>query len=96
MTRIESIIYSAVEQIAAAKKKTIDKSRATPLFGEGGQFSSLELVKLVVMIEESIESELGKSVRIMNDKAMSRHNSPFRSLGSFADYLTSLIEEDGN
>jgi acyl carrier protein len=58
----------------------------TPLFGEAGFLDSMSLVSLVVAVEQAIEDKYGKSVSLANEKALSRQNSPYKSIGSLAEY----------
>lgn len=95
MNTLETVLYPAVDEInrSGLKKGELAKKPDAPLFGQGATFSSLDLVKFVVLVEEKIESETGKGIRILSDKAMSRKNSPFRTLGAFAEYIDELLLE---
>jgi D-alanine--poly(phosphoribitol) ligase subunit 2 len=59
---------------------------ATPLFGESGFLDSMSLVSLVVALEQSIEDKFGKPVSLADEKALSRRNSPYRTIGTLAEY----------
>jgi acyl carrier protein len=63
-----------------------DLSPTTPLFGEAGFLDSMSLVSLVVAVEQAIEDRFGKTVSLADEKALSRHNSPYRTIGSLAEY----------
>ncbi len=65
----------------------------TKLYGEEGLLDSLRLVALIVAVEQAIEDEYGCAVTLADEKAMSLRHSPFRSIGSLADYAESLIKE---
>lgn len=65
--------------------------RDTRLFGGDGALDSLSLVMLVVNIEEAIDAELGVSITIADERAMSRRVSPFASVGLLTDYVVHLI-----
>ncbi|MDA0910439.1 MAG: hypothetical protein O2809_02610 [Proteobacteria bacterium] len=65
----------------------------TPLFGMGGILDSLALVTLVVTVEEMIEGQLGVSITIVSEKAMSAHRSPFATIGSLVEFIDSLVQE---
>jgi acyl carrier protein len=67
-------------------------SRDTPLFGRQGILDSLGLVSLVVAVEQAIEDECGMSVSLADDKAMSQQHSPYRTVGSLAEYASRLLE----
>ncbi len=62
------------------------------LFGEGGVLTSVDFVTLVLDIEEAVEDATGKSVTLADERAMSQKHSPFRTVGSLADYIEELLE----
>jgi acyl carrier protein len=59
----------------------------TRLFGPSGLLDSLGLVSVLVELEQKISDACGRSVSLMDDKAMSETSSPFRTIGSLAEYL---------
>jgi len=65
----------------------------TILFGKDGVLDSMGLVSLIIAVEQAIEDRLDKSVGLADEKAMSQAKSPYRSVGSLADYAFSQIEE---
>ncbi len=70
-----------------------DLNADTPLFGRRGVFDSLGLVSLVVAAEESIEDKYGVSISLADERAMSQSRSPFRTIGTLAEYASQLIGE---
>jgi len=64
----------------------------TPLFGREGFLDSLGLVTLMVAVEQAIEDELGVSVSLADERALSQRTSPYRTVGTLADYADSLIQ----
>lgn len=58
----------------------------TPLFGETGLLDSVGLVSLVVAVEQALEDELGLSVGLADERALSQRSSPYRTVSSLADY----------
>lgn len=65
----------------------------TRLFGKNGLFDSMGLVNLVVAVEESIEDKYDVTLSLANQEAMSMQRSPFRSVGSLAEYASQLLSE---
>ena len=61
------------------------------LFGDGSNLDSLGLVTLLIDIEDSL-ADHGCHVSLMDEKAMSRKRSPFRSVESLAQYIADLVE----
>ena len=62
------------------------------LFGEGGILTSVDFVTLVLDIEEAVEDATGKSITLADERAMSQKHSPFRTVGSLANYIEELLE----
>jgi D-alanine--poly(phosphoribitol) ligase subunit 2 len=96
MDVLKEILFPVVEEA----KKTIPTAaalEATPesrLFG-GGHLDSLGLVRFIVLVEERIEERTKIELTLVSDKAMSRSSSPFRTLGTLADYIRESLDEEG-
>jgi acyl carrier protein len=70
---------------------TLDEN--TRIFGKDGSFDSLQLVNLLIEVEQRINERYGTIISIADDRAMSQERSPFRKIGSLADYVGMLITE---
>src|SRR5437867_11411585 len=81
------------EHSRVALPATIDDD--TPLFGREGFLDSMALVSLVVAVEQAIEDELGVSVSLADDRALSQRTSPYRTVGALADYAETLVRAAG-
>ena len=90
-------IYRAIdglnEQLAPGDR--IPKAPETELFGGGGKLDSLALVTLIVSVEETVAREMGRSITIASERAMSQKNSPFRTVQSLSEFVAQLLEDDG-
>ena len=64
------------------------------LYGERGSLDSLGLVALTIDLEERILLQLGQTILIVSEKAVSRKVSPFLTIGSLAVYLQQVIMEE--
>lgn len=89
-TQMVEIVLDAVraemEAVAdpTASSGVIDE--ATPLLGDGAPIDSLGLVSVIVQVEESIRSVDGVAVTLVDERAMSQRNSPFRSVDALCTY----------
>jgi acyl carrier protein len=95
---IESIIQGAAREVAEQEGQSLpsDLGQDTPLFGKDGLFDSLGLVTLIVAVEEAIAERYGLEVSLADEQALSQSRSPFRSIGSLAEYAHGLIaKSDG-
>jgi hypothetical protein len=61
-----------------------------PLIGGAAVLSSLALVSYVLDVEAHIDSEFGMPVTLVNEDALSRSKSPFRTVRSLAEYVLEL------
>src|SRR3954467_10938003 len=83
------IVKDAAEELAAElgfdnlRKVTAE----TPLFGGESGVDSLTLVRLVADVEREAEEKFGKRVVLADELAMSRRNSPFRTIGTLSEFL---------
>ena len=87
------IIYRALNSLNAelSEDKRVTLARDTRLFGPQASLDSLSLVSVIVDVESGIADELGKSVSLTDDKAMSQPVSPFSDVETLADYIVSQL-----
>jgi D-alanine--poly(phosphoribitol) ligase subunit 2 len=93
MNILEQIVYPVIDDIGSTldNGELLEKSPDTKLYGEGGILDSLGLVSLVVALEEKILDEVGRTITIADSRAMSQQHSPFRTIGSIANYINELL-----
>ncbi len=94
-TDILQIIVSCTREVGEEQEINLpgDLGSETRLFGREGLFDSVGLVSLVVAVEEAIEDQFGQAVSLADERAMSQSKSPFRSIGTLAEYANVLIAE---
>ena len=93
---IENVIINAVQEIneQLPQEQQLGQSTKTVLFGKDGKLDSLGLVSFLVIIEQNIEDEFDVSITIADERAMSQKHSPFRTIGTLADYIDMLLKEN--
>ena len=93
--KVSEAIYKAVDGFneQSDKNHQLKKSPTTILFGKGGQLDSLALVSLIIEVEEKILDELGVSITLADERALSQKNSPFLTLQTLTQYVSLLINE---
>ena len=91
---IESI-YNSIEELnrQLPEDKHLEKSVGTVLFGNKGRLDSLGLVNLLVIVEENIQDEFDISLTIADERAMSQKQSPFKNIGTLANYIDMELKE---
>ena len=90
LTLIVDALREFVEQHGIDAPGPLDGD--TRLFGREGLLDSMGLVTLVVAVEQAIEDEYGVSVSLADDRALSQRTSPYRTVGSLADYAARLLD----
>lgn len=88
---IEQCIYPALDEMEDVLPDDCVKSEDMVILGNGAVLDSMSTVALIIATEEHVKNKLGVSVVIADEKAMSQRNSPFRTVKSLADYITTLI-----
>lgn len=76
------------------QKVAIENGKNAGLYGLTGVLDSLGLVTLIVAVEQAIEDELGLAISLADERAMSQKNSPFRTIGTLADYIVKVSQEE--
>ena len=96
--KVIQAIFDAIDEINeqyAEEQQRLTKLADTVLFGESGKLDSLGLVNLIVATEQRLEELFDVSLTLADEKAMSQKNSPFRTVGTLAEYISKLLEETG-
>ena len=92
INRIQTLIINELQEIIQEEHSYRNDLL---LFGKGGILDSMNLVTLVVAMEEVIEEEYDVNIILADERAMSRSQSPFRTLESFGEYILELLREEG-
>lgn len=72
----------------------VKQGESCVLFGKGSVIDSIELVSLIIAIEQAAQDCFGKPIALVDERAMSQKNSPFRTVGALADYIVFLLEAE--
>jgi acyl carrier protein len=90
---IAQAVFRAIDEagIETAAGGELEKSLATPLFGQNGALDSIGLVHLIVAVEQEIGDQLGVEIVLADERAMSRRNSPFANVKTLVDYIHEII-----
>lgn len=96
--QIVGAVYRAVDELNKQLPKGVhvEKSLDSPLYGKNGRLESIDVVTLIMEVEDQIRNELGISITIADDRAMSQQNSPFLTIQTLTDYVTELVTENGS
>jgi acyl carrier protein len=69
----------------------VDKGSEAPLYGQDGSLDSLGLVSFVAAVEQALDERLELRVTLADERAVSQRHSPFRTIGTLADYAASQV-----
>lgn len=87
----DEVLIPLIEEVEEEVGEEIARDRETPLLGKGSALDSLAVVTFLVSVEEQIAAEIGKEIRLVDERAMSRRSSPFRTLGTLADHIGEML-----
>lgn len=91
--RILQAVYRAVDELNKQLPKGVfvNKAPDSVLYGSTGKLESIDVVTLIMELEDEIKAQFGTSITIADDRAMSRENSPFRTVETLTDYVAELL-----
>ena len=90
--QIIEIIYNSIDDTNIEYGTVLKKDPNTALFGAESELDSLGLVNIIVDIESAINEKFNVAISIVDEKAMSQKNSPFKTIQSLSDYIYILLE----
>ena len=93
MNTILALVLETVKEVGEDQNNEalINATEDTRLFGEN--LDSMGIVFLVTDLESRISDDLDVDLTLADERAMSQKTSPFRSVKTLANYVSSLIEE---
>lgn len=97
--RIRQVVFKALDDAnrQLPRDQRLEKSPQTLLFDRrAGSLDSLGLVNLIVAVELHAEEDLGVTISLADQKAMSQVGNVFQSVRSLVDYIISLLGAETN
>ncbi len=92
---IQDIVLASIHTLGEIEEKTefLNPDNNMRLFGGSGLMDSLNIVMLIAEIEDQLADEMGITVTLADDRAMSQKTSPFRSVNTLVRYIDQLLKE---
>ena len=87
------LICEVYRQSLPAAQPAPEVNEETRLFGPSALLDSSALVSLLVEVEQQINDTAGTEIVLVDERAMSQKRSPFRNIGTLADYVWMLLSE---
>lgn len=93
---LESIVLDAVDEHneQAVEEERLVRSRDTVIFGEGGALDSMGLVNLILCVEQKVAEQTGREITLGDSRALSRKQSPFRTIGTLVEYVKESLDSN--
>ncbi len=94
--QIERVLFEVVDELnrMLPESERLANELQAPLAGDFGKLDSAGLINLIALTEETAARELGRSVLLTDDRTMTRIPVVFRTLGTLADHIHQLLNED--
>lgn len=95
MDKVIQIILDQIHQYNELADAPINTGagQASVLFGQGSPLDSIGFVSLMLDIEQAVSDAFQKNIALVDARAMSQKNSPFRTVGSLAKYIDDALKE---
>lgn len=92
--KIQELIIETARELTDQDEIEISGEIAgdTTLFGREGILDSMGLVSLIIAVEQAIEENYGILISLADEKALSQHQSPYRTVLTLAGYAVNEIE----
>ena len=92
---ILEVVYAALDELNQDRSPNqwIEKSESTVLFGANSILDSLSFVSLIVSVEQRLKEKSDLPADLTNARAMSRNQSPFRTVQTLVDYIVDSQKE---
>lgn len=87
----DEVLLPLIAEVEEEVGEEIGRVRDATLLGEDSALDSLAVVTFLVSVEEEVTSRTGQEIRLVDERAMSRRASPFRTLGTLADHICELL-----
>ena len=89
------LLYEVIDALNTElpDEERLEKSADAVLLGDSGTLDSVTLVNLIVAAEQKIEEELGVTISLADERAMSQESSPLSTVGNLVDYISLLLSE---
>lgn len=91
--KIEEVVITAFNDYLETQDIPGKVDSDTILFGNESALDSMALVNVVIDIESFFHAQ-GHNIALTSERAMSRKNSPFRTVSALTDFILELLEED--
>lgn len=88
---VVELLFKCIDKLNDVNGTRLEKDIQTALMGLDSELDSIDFVSFIIDVEHDILMSFGKTISLTAEKAMSRKNSPFKTIDSLADYIIELL-----
>jgi len=88
--KILKLLSEALEEIKPMLATEVEFAEDLRLTGSCGCLDSMALVAFIATVEDLLAAEFGQEIKLVNDRAFSKGNSPFYSISTFSKFIEEL------
>jgi hypothetical protein len=88
-TIMKTLLKAAVDE--EGEYNEIEIVDGSPLVGGEAVLSSVGLVSYALDVEAAVAESFDAQITLVTEQALSRRHSPFRTVGTLADYVVELV-----
>jgi len=94
--KITQMLFNVIDELNRMQPSEahLAKDLRTPLVGDSGGLDSAGLINLLALTEQTAAQELGRPILLTDDRTLSQIEVVFRTVGSLADYIHLLLNEN--
>jgi acyl carrier protein len=94
--QIERVLFEVVDELnrMLPESERLAKELQAPLAGDFGKLDSAGLINLIALTEEATGRALGRPVLLTDERTLAQIPVVFRTLGTLADHIHLLLNED--
>ena len=89
--RITNVLIDVLNEYFRTQEIKVKTTKETALFGKESVLDSMGLVNIIIDVESRFLDE-DIEISLTSEKAMSRRNSPFRTISTLAEFIKEQIE----
>ena len=86
--QILDLIYDSIDRMQDSwETETFDKTENLKLYGDGGLFDSLGLIRFTLSVEQELIKITGKNLNLLDTSVFLKDENPFSDVSSFISYI---------
>lgn len=94
--KIKEIVLESLNELneQLSDDRKLEVSDNMTIFGKESTLDSFDFVNLIVIVEDKLFEQYGKSITIVSEKAFSKKYNPFSNVERLTGFITELLESE--